>query len=73
MQVLVYGAADRDRTGTLFPARDFKSLVSAYSTTAAGIGRPGGAAKIIRNYRFALSEANRRVFLRFTEEIRRPS
>ena len=29
------GAADRDRTGTLFRARDFKSLVSAYSTTAA--------------------------------------
>ena len=29
------GAADRGRTGTLFRARDFKSLVSAYSTTAA--------------------------------------
>ncbi len=29
------GAADRDRTGTLFRARDFKSLVSACSTTAA--------------------------------------
>ena len=29
------GAADRDRTGTLFTARDFKSLVSACSTTAA--------------------------------------
>ena len=30
-----FGAADRGRTGTLFRARDFKSLVSAYSTTAA--------------------------------------
>ena len=29
------GAADGSRTRTLFPARDFKSLVSAYSTTAA--------------------------------------
>ena len=31
------GAADRDRTGTLFRARDFKSLVSACSTTPAAI------------------------------------
>ena len=31
----IFGAADRGRTGTLFRARDFKSLVSAYSTTAA--------------------------------------
>ena len=29
------GAADRNRTGTLFTARDFKSLVSTYSTTTA--------------------------------------
>ena len=29
------GAADRDRTGTDFTPRDFKSLVSACSTTAA--------------------------------------
>ena len=29
------GAGDRDRTGTLFTARDFKSLVSACSTTPA--------------------------------------
>src|SRR5699024_2131178 len=28
-------AADRDRTGTLSPARDFKSLASASSATAA--------------------------------------
>ena len=28
-------AADRGRTGTDFTPRDFKSLVSAYSTTAA--------------------------------------
>ena len=32
---LFVGAADRGRTGTMFPPRDFKSLVSAYSTTAA--------------------------------------
>ena len=32
---LFIGAGDRDRTGTLFTARDFKSLVSANSTTAA--------------------------------------
>ena len=31
----IFGAGDRDRTGTLFTARDFKSLVSAYSTTPA--------------------------------------
>ena len=31
----LFGAADRTRTGTLFRARDFKSLVSTYSTTAA--------------------------------------
>ena len=30
-----FGAGDRDRTGTLFRARDFKSLVSACSTTPA--------------------------------------
>ena len=30
-----YGAADRNRTGTDFTPRDFKSLVSTYSTTAA--------------------------------------
>ena len=30
---LSIGAGDRDRTGTLFTARDFKSLVSACSTT----------------------------------------
>ena len=29
------GAADRNRTGTDFTPRDFKSLVSTYSTTAA--------------------------------------
>ena len=32
---LLLGAGDRDRTGTLFTARDFKSLVSACSTTPA--------------------------------------
>ena len=31
------GAGDRTRTGTLFTARDFKSLVSTYSTTPAGV------------------------------------
>ena len=31
----VFGAADRNRTGTDFTPRDFKSLVSTYSTTAA--------------------------------------
>ncbi len=31
----ISGAGDRDRTGTLFRARDFKSLVSACSTTPA--------------------------------------
>ncbi len=30
-----FGAAGGGRTRTLFRARDFKSLVSAYSTTAA--------------------------------------
>ena len=30
------GAADRDRTGTVLPPRDFKSLASANSATAAG-------------------------------------
>ena len=30
-----HGAADRDRTGTVFPPRDFKSLASANSATAA--------------------------------------
>ncbi len=37
MGLLFFGAADRDRTGTLFRARDFKSLVSACSTTAANV------------------------------------
>ena len=32
---LLLGAGDRDRTGTDFTPRDFKSLVSACSTTAA--------------------------------------
>ena len=30
-----FGAADRDRTGTVLPPRDFKSLASAYSATPA--------------------------------------
>ena len=30
-----HGAADRDRTGTVFPPRDFKSLASACFATAA--------------------------------------
>ena len=33
-----YGAGNRTRTGTLFTARDFKSLVSTYSTTPADVG-----------------------------------
>ncbi len=33
------GAADRGRTGTVLLPRDFKSLVSAYSTTAACVGK----------------------------------
>ena len=33
--ILYFGAADRNRTGTDFTPRDFKSLVSTYSTTAA--------------------------------------
>ena len=32
-----YGAGDRGRTGTLLPARDFKSLASAYSATPASV------------------------------------
>jgi hypothetical protein len=32
----ISGAGDRDRTGTQFPARDFKSLASANSATPAG-------------------------------------
>ena len=32
---MIYGAANRTWTGTGFTPRDFKSLVSAYSTTAA--------------------------------------
>ncbi len=37
MPPLLFGAADRNRTGTDFTPRDFKSLVSTYSTTAANI------------------------------------
>ena len=33
----VGGARDRNRTGTLFQARDFKSLVSTYFTTRASV------------------------------------
>ena len=33
------GASDQTRTGTLFPTRDFKSLVSANSTTEAYINK----------------------------------
>ena len=36
-----FGAADRGRTGTLFTANDFKSFVSAYSTTAASMNFSG--------------------------------
>ncbi len=35
MRTCFNGAADRDRTGMDFTPRDFKSLVSAYFTTAA--------------------------------------
>ena len=33
-----FGAGNRNRTGTLFRARDFKSLVSTYSTMPAQLG-----------------------------------
>lgn len=33
-----YGAPDGSRTRTLFPAQDFKSRVSTYSTTGAKVG-----------------------------------
>ena len=33
--IVALGAADQTRTGTMSPSRDFKSLVSTYSTTAA--------------------------------------
>ena len=33
--VSFFGAGNRNRTGTLFTARDFKSLVSTYSTMPA--------------------------------------
>ena len=33
--VLLFGAGNRNRTGTLFTGRDFKSLVSTYSTMPA--------------------------------------
>ena len=35
---MVTGARDRNRTGTLLPARDFKSLVSTNFTTRAKNG-----------------------------------
>ena len=35
----IYGAADRTWTGTIFLSKDFKSFVSADSTTAAGVTR----------------------------------
>ena len=37
MGISLFGAADRTRTGTSVTSRDFKSLVSTYSTTAAYI------------------------------------
>ena len=40
--ILLFGAADRDRTGTDFTPRDFKSLVSACSTTAAWVTDSNG-------------------------------
>ena len=33
--ILVFGAGNRNRTGTDFTPRDFKSLVSTYSTMPA--------------------------------------
>ena len=35
--IVFSGAADRDRTGTVLPPRDFKSLASACSATAASL------------------------------------
>ena len=54
------GAGDRDRTGTLFRARDFKSLVSACSTTPASIAYP--------NTFLPHRQANARSFCRFSQE-----
>ena len=45
-----FGAGDRTRTGTLFGARDFKSLVSTYSTTPA----------IVKLFYHVFPEASRR-------------
>ena len=47
-----FGAPDQTRTGTLFRARDFKSLVSTYSTTGAF-----GCVRLDSNQRFPAYEA----------------
>ncbi len=59
-----YGAGDRDRTGTLFTARDFKSLVSACSTTPAFLRR-----RSPQSYPRILSQANAPVKYPFSDIV----
>ena len=61
-----FGAADRNRTGTDFTPRDFKSLVSTYSTTAAYsvkyiISFSGSYVKKIEGY----SRKNKNIYKRY--------
>ena len=57
----LFGAADRDRTGTLFRARDFKSLVSACSTTAANMGILSQARALVKSPVNQMPDQNRQV------------
>ena len=57
-----FGAGDRVRTGTLLPARDFKSLVSANSTTPAFVSSI--LASIHRRVKRNGPETSVRIFVR---------
>lgn len=51
---MISGAANRTWTGTGFTPRDFKSLVSAYSTTAACLAHNPQKASNVRLIRTSL-------------------
>ena len=69
-----YGAADRDRTGTLFRARDFKSLVSACSTTAANTGILTQISSAVKGFPLSMACVSAGLFCQFfrqAKELRR--
>ena len=66
----VSGARSRNRTGTLLPARDFKSLVSTYFTIRAAVTLRNAAINSGQSYWIRTSDLQLRRLLLYPTELR---